>query len=280
MRRNRILGRRPAALSALVAMLALACPVIAQDVPAGGDAAAAPAAGPKSDPTEIAQSELARWVETERAIARQRRDTADKIEMVNQQIKLLEKELEQQNAKTAEARQAIADALERKAKLKAENAQLKEVTDLLTANVKVLEARTKALLQRVPEYVLKDPLVEQLSQGLPENPEETKEKLSARYQKVIGILNQLNKLSREIRIVSEKRTLPNGTTAEVTAVYIGFGQAYYVGANDTIAGIGRPTEKGWEWMESNDLADEVAAVVSILRNEKPASFVQLPIEIK
>jgi hypothetical protein len=66
----------------------------------------------------------------------------------------------------------------------------------------------------------------------------------------------------------------------VTALYVGLGQAYYVSANGTMAGVGRPSENGWSWEPSNDAADEITDAIAILKNEKVASFVPLPIKVQ
>ena len=84
----------------------------------------------------------------------------------------------------------------------------------------------------------------------------------------------------EILVTSEVRALPDGSSAEVTAIYLGLGQGYYSGANGSIAGVGTATEEGWEWTPADDAAPEIARVVAILKNEEAAAFVQLPVEIQ
>jgi hypothetical protein len=40
------------------------------------------------------------------------------------------------------------------------------------------------------------------------------------------------------------------------------------------------TDEGWAWKEDNDAAPEIARALKILRNDQPAAFVRLPIEIQ
>ena len=97
---------------------------------------------------------------------------------------------------------------------------------------------------------------------------------------IIGILNELNKFNHEITVTSEVRQLPDGSSVEVTAMYVGLGQAYYVNANGTIAGLGRPSANGWVWEPANEAAGKIMDVINILKNEKVATFIPLPVEVK
>ena len=104
--------------------------------------------------------------------------------------------------------------------------------------------------------------------------------LSERFQNVLGILNEVNKFNREIAVTSEVRTLADGTSAEVTALYVGIGQGYYVSADGKVAGVGSAAPEGWVWTPANDAAARVAKAIAILKNEQPASFVPLPVRVE
>jgi hypothetical protein len=79
-------------------------------------------------------------------------------------------------------------------------------------------------------------------------------------------------------VTTEIRALPDGTSAEVTVVYIGLAQAYYTGGSGRIAGFGAATADGWTWTPANEAAPQVARLVAILKNESPAEFVLLPLK--
>jgi Protein of unknown function (DUF3450) len=93
------------------------------------------------------------------------------------------------------------------------------------------------------------------------------------------MLNEINKFNREITMTSEVRTLPDGTSAQVTAIYLGIGQGYYVGADGTVAGVGTATADGWVWTTATAAAPRIAEVIAILKNEQVAHFVELPVRI-
>jgi hypothetical protein len=115
---------------------------------------------------------------------------------------------------------------------------------------------------------------------MPEDPEESKLSLGERFQNIIGILNEVTKFNREITVRSEVRTLPDGSSAEVTAMYVGIGQAYYVNAAGDIAGVGTASAEGWIWTPTNEAAAKIMDAIAILNNEKVADFVQLPVTIE
>ena len=146
--------------------------------------------------------------------------------------------------------------------------------------VNALEERVRALLPRLPPP-LRD-RVKPLSQRLPdpEKSTEIKLSLSERFQNIVGILNEVNKFDREITTTSEIRSLPDGSSAEATALYFGIGQAYYASNTGNVAGTGTSSEKGWIWRPANDAAGRIAEAIAILKNEKVAAFVQLPVDIQ
>ena len=141
-----------------------------------------------------------------------------------------------------------------------------------------LENSTKDLLKQLP-----DPLrerVKPLSQRLPKDQKEAKLSMGERFQNVIGILNEVNKFNREITMTSEVRELPDGSSSEVTALYVGISQGFYANAAGDIAGVGASSPDGWTWRPANESALQISEAISILKNETVVSFVQVPVEIK
>ena len=218
------------------------------------------------------------WVETERIISKEKHDLAIAKEMLNERIALIQSEIDSLQGKIRDANESIAEADKKRVDLIDENEKLKEVSSSLGKLLSSLESRTKKLIVKLPDPIRER--IKPLSQRLPENPEENKLSVSQRFQNVVGILNEVDKFNRDISVFSEVRTLPDGTSSEVTALYLGIGQSYYTSANNSVAGIGNYTDEGWEWKQLNETAMQVSQAIAILKNEQVASFVQLPIEIK
>jgi hypothetical protein len=113
---------------------------------------------------------------------------------------------------------------------------------------------------------------------MPDPSKEIKMSLSERFQNVIGVLNEMNKFSREITVASEVRDVEGEGSAEVSVVYLGLGQAYYTNVKGGLGGVGRPGAEGWQWEVRDELIGLIADVIAIHRNEKSAGYILLPFE--
>jgi hypothetical protein len=121
--------------------------------------------------------------------------------------------------------------------------------------------------------------VQPLIQRMPEDSAETDQSLSKRYQNITGILNELDKFNTKITVASEVREVEGGR-AQVSTMYFGVGQAYYVGKDEKIAGYGTAGEKQWQWREAPEAGTRIADAIAVYKNEQVASFVLLPAEIE
>jgi len=226
---------------------------------------------------ESTRDTLERWVETRRVISDEQRDWTLGKELLDSRVDMLRRDIDGVRARIAEAEKSIGETDRRRSELVARNDALKATSAGLAQTAAALEARTKELVKRLPDPIREK--IRPLSQRLPEDPATSSLSLSVRFQNVVGILNEVNKFSREISVASEVRKLPDGTSAEVTAVYLGLAQGFYVGAGGRIAGVGSATGEGWSWTPANESAPAIAKVVAILKNEAPAEFVPLPVKL-
>jgi hypothetical protein len=245
----------------------------------------APAAAPAADPNAAAQTRerieltrdaLEKWVETRRTIGVERRDWALGKDLLDSRIDVLDRELKTLADRTKEVDATLTEADRKRDTLAQEAGTLKDASAQLAAMAAQLETKVKALVKRFPT-----PLAEKLkplTQRLPEDSTSTTLSLAVRFQNVVGIINEANRFNREITQSSEIRKLADGSSVEVTAVYLGLAQGYYVGAGGRIAGIGRGAPEGWTWTESNDNGPAIERIVAILRNQKPAAFVPIPVK--
>lgn len=230
-----------------------------------------------ADALDGTRATLEKWVETRRLMAEARRDWRLGRQILEDRIDAVRREVEALREDTEQDRAAIAEADVKRDELVAENERLKSAATALHEIVAPLEAQTLDLVARLP-----DPLRESLqlfAQEIPADPEEVELSLSQRFQNVIAVLNEVNRFHREITVATERRDLPDGTTAEVTTVYLGIAQGFYVGRQGTVAGIGSGTPDGWTWRTADDIAPDVARLVAILRNDEVADFIRLPVRV-
>lgn len=234
-----------------------------------------PAAEPKVD---LARTALEKWIETNRIIAREKRDWAEAREALNERIELVKREIAALQAKSNEIDKNVADADKKRGELAQENERLRQLGTTLAGTVVAMEERLTDLLRQLPEPIREK--VKPLSQRIPRKAEETKLSLGVRFQNVVGVLNEIDKFQREVTVVSEVRALANGTSAEVTVLYVGLGQAYYVNAKGDTAGVGLLSPEGWAWIPANESASAISKAIAIVKGTQPAQFVNLPVAIR
>jgi FtsZ-binding cell division protein ZapB len=230
------------------------------------------------DNIDNVRTTLEKLIQTRGIISKEKQEWAEDREIINERIELVQREITSLREKISQAEQSISEADKKRAELLEENETLKSAAEVLKGIVSRLEALTITLEKRLPNP-LRD-RVKPLSRLLPEDPNQTKLSLGQRFKNVIGILNEVNKFNCEITPFSEVRKLSDGNNAEVTVLYVGLGQAYYVGADGTVAGVGYPSEDGWSWESANDAASRINDAVAIMKNEKVAGFIPLPVDVK
>lgn len=239
-----------------------------------------PAAG--KDRVELTRTALEKWVEARRTIARTGRDWAEDRTRLQDGIALLERDVAALREKIAEASGSTAAADARKAELAAEVERLQAAGQAFAQAIEPLEQRTLALVRRLPVPLRErvQPLVQRIPVDAAQRAGLDASKLSQRFLSVLGVLQEIDKWNREVTLTSEVRELGDGSTAEVTVVYVGLGHGYYVDARGVAAGVGAATDQGFVWTPRNDAAAAIRAAIAMVKNEVPAAFVRLPARIQ
>ncbi|GJM45455.1 MAG: hypothetical protein DHS20C21_22970 [Gemmatimonadota bacterium] len=241
-------------------------------------AAVAYARGEQSEKIADTRALIEKFYDTQRLISAERRNWRMSREMLTGEIELLESELKQLSARIAETDAEIAKTEQEYSELKSEEQVLVDAFSGLTNTVSGFERRARSLMTQLPPPVVET--LSQLTALLPKDPDNTKQKLPARFLNVCGIFDAVNKFNQEVTVTPELKTFPDGSQAQVTALYIGIGQGYYVSADESVAGYGAPSEEGWRWTPANESAAAIARAIAIVKAEHVAAFVQLPIRIQ
>lgn len=219
---------------------------------------------------------LEQWVETRSILSKEARDWTIAKEALAARMDVVKREIVAAQRRIADAEASIDDAEGKRRELLATSDRLKAASMVLEQQLETLEQRVQRLLPRLP-----DPLRERvrpLSQQLAQPRDDAR--LSLRYANLIGILNEVHKWNRELTVTSEVRAMPDGSSVEVTVLYVGLGQAYYAGAGGRVAGVGVATADAWLWRQQNELAPTIQQAIAVFRNERPAAFVQLPAQVQ
>lgn len=227
---------------------------------------------------EDTKAKLEKWVEALQLVSKEKQEWRAEKAILADRIDLVAGEIQSLQEKARDAKFSINDADKKREKLVIENEGLKTAAASLKEEIVELELKAKKMLTVLPDPIVSR--VKPLSQRIPKDSQHTGLSLSERYQNVIGMLNEVNKFAREITVASEVRTLADGTSAEVETLYVGIGQAYYCNLKGTLAGYGRPGAEGWQWIEENALAGQVAQAISVFKNEVAAAYVPVPVKIE
>ncbi len=231
---------------------------------------------PASGAVETTLTGIDTWVALRGQIGKEQAQLAEQKAFLKDQIELIRGQVADTKAETQKRRGKVTESQTKRAELEAESAKLKEASDALHAIIGPLEARTKALLGRMPVPLVE--LVQPLAQNIPDDPENTEVSLSKRFSQVVGVLNAIDKYNTDIHVTTETREIMEGTTAQVTALYLGVSTAYYVNANGDKAGRGHVGTGGFQWTPANEAAAEIQQAVKVLNGELP-QFVQVPIVV-
>lgn len=234
----------------------------------------------REDPIESTRAMIREYNENQRIISKEKTEQKKSEQLLKQQIELVQHQLEKIKADTAEKRKDITEAQKEWDKLQAENEKLKKATAGLETEIRKLEKRTLEVLAAMPGHVRRQRGVETASGQIPVKDDAAEKKdLARRFLAVTGTLRELHISNRQITLLSEQRKRGDGKDAEVTTMYIGLGQAWYVNAQGTLAGVGRPGPDGWNWTVRNDIAGHIADAIAIHRGDIPARFVHVPVKI-
>lgn len=243
-------------------------------------AALAPSVPLPQDTVEEIKSLRKSYIDLRERISAEKKQFAETQVFLTDEISLLEQRIAMLNEATAELQEEQDGTAEKRAELEAEEAEIDAGMESLRSSIAGLEARARAMIESLPAEALKT--VEQIAGDIPESEEAAEEKnldLYARYLKVIGALNQVDGFSDDpIVTLGFVKDPASGREMQVTMIYLGVGQGYYVNDDGTLAGIGRPTPEGFEWTPNNGLAPVLKKFEKIYNSGATAEFLQIPVK--
>lgn len=268
--------RAPRRRAVLPAILFTALAVTAQQ----------PAAAPEQAAVSLESTRqlLGKWTEAQKLISQEKQEWRLSRETLQASIDVVKREVTTAEARIAGHRASIATAEAKVAALGEQKQGLEALSGLAAERIAGLEQRVLRMLPRLPP-ALANGTLKKLTQQLPASPDKVGElSLSTRYQNVIGVLNAVGKWNREITLDADQREADDGQLVAVQVLYVGLGQAFYVGGGGPngslrVAGVGTATADSWVWKPANHLADAIQLAVSIYQNEQLAKLVRLPVQL-
>lgn len=185
-------------------------------------------------------------------------------------LELQQRELKLLNEELAEAGASAGSFDERKREAEADLAELKEVRRAVKQVVAEAQPRMIALVQSMPEPLLKEMELERISLESWTAEDEARGGLQA----ILGIVAKAEQFNRRITRSVEERD-----GREVQVIYLGLARAYYADRSGN-AGLGDPGPDGWKWQSKPEIAGEVRSALDQLDRKRPPEVVELPVQIK
>jgi hypothetical protein len=250
----------------------------AGQTPALQKPAAAPQPAAKVESIKESKAALAKWMQSQQIISKELAEWSTARDIFNDRIELTKGQLEAIEEKLKGVEEEISKADTTKVAAIKRKEELLAATETLRTELPAMEEQVKERHRFLP--VPFQDKVAPIFQRIPADPATTKISLAERYQNVIGILNEVNKLHNEITVVSEIRLLDDGKPTEVQTIYLGLAQAYYLSMKGDAAGVGKPGEKGWEWTPRNELAKPLKDVLAVMNAKTKPRFIPLPASVQ
>lgn len=229
--------------------------------------------------TDEARDVLEQWVETRQIISQERSDWKTEKAILTDTVDLLSSELERLDTEIAELETSATAADEEREQLTARRDALSAGSDAVLDNIGELETQIKMIVAKLP-----DPLtdkIQPLIRRLPDDPKSTKMSLGERVQNIVGILSQADKFNTTMTLTSETQEMESGKRVQVNTLYWGNAIAYFVDDTGEYAGIGSPTEDGWEWTQLEDAGGDIRELLSVYDGSADTiKFVKVPARIQ
>ncbi len=225
------------------------------------------------------RTDTEKWVETRRILSEERADWEVEQELLRasrdllaQQKEALQEEIESLESSGSEADDERRELLLRRGEFQRANAELED-------DIRGMERSVLALAPQLPEPLQRK--LDLLLVQIPEDPEQSDLQLGQRLVSVLGVLAQAEKFNGTATFVGETRAVDGDQKVQVRTLYWGLGQAIYVDAQGSVAGIGRPDAQGWSFSRDPSLASDAERLLDIYEgNVDFIEFVRFPVEVR
>lgn len=230
------------------------------------------------NPTTVSQtrSTLKEWVLAEKTLSREAADWQQEKVLLQDLLAVLDQEIKTLKTEIASSQESLSQADEEREKLLKVRAESRDQREMIQAYLADLEPRLLLLRSRLPE-----PLDNQLAiffNRIPEEGTPSSLGIAERAQTVLGILDAIRAFDNKLTVARELRQGKSGSTQEMTTLYLGLGQAFYVSAED--AGIGYPQTSSWQWESKPVLRQAILSAIAMAEGKThEVDYIALPLKV-
>jgi len=191
-------------------------------------------------------------------------------------IDVREKEIAEIDAFTMSARERVDEVSEKRSLLESEEAARKSWRADFEKNVEQLAMGMESVIPRLPAPV-KDGVTASIQRLEADDTDEGAMQLQEKFRAILAILSAARDFDGRLTVVSEIREI-GGEEREIDVLYAGLAQAWFVGRQGKVGGVGLPTDEGWVWKEDRAIAGRVREAIDVQRREAPPVMVSLPVK--
>lgn len=230
-----------------------------------------------SDKAEAYRDLTKEWIKLEKLRSQEKNEFEAELELLDQLKKSLEKDMLYWRNKAASLKLETTKSDEVKGRWVEKRNELLHFKSSALNTLASLRAKLNVLLPKLP-ILLKKKLELNLMKFSSKN-----ESLSwlEQYSNLLSILRGVSDFNRQYTVGYEEITLTsNKDVVFVTVLYRGLSGAYFLSQNKKIAGIGQPTNKGWEWRVDNNIKSELSKAIELCEGHSSQfSYSKLPVEV-
>lgn len=215
--------------------------------------------------------------EAKQSLSQESASWAEQKVLFERLIEIREKEIAEIDKFTESARERIDEVTRKRSELESEEKERAAWRKDFEKKVEALEEALTEVIALLPPPVKKEAGV--AITRFKENVPDDQVSLQERFRTVLTILSAARDFDSKLSIDSEVREF-DGKRYQLSVLYLGLDQAWFVDESGEIAGMGQPTPSGWVWTEERRLASRIRAAIDINQRELPPSMVSLPFSEK
>ncbi|MFU8847115.1 MAG: DUF3450 family protein [Opitutales bacterium] len=239
--------------------------------------ALAHAATASPEALEMARSSVKEWAATEKAISLEAAEWGGRKHLIEDLIAVADQRILRLEAQLEAGAERLSTADESRAELLDEQEAVASEAELIKGFLARMEAQMRAIRPQLPE-----PLMEELAtvyQRLPGAGGENSLELAERIRTVVNLLSRIRQFDEKLTLSESLRNLPGSEElVSVRTLYLGLGQAYYLGPDS--AGYGKPGPGGWSWYPKPEIREAVNEAMALAEGATMVPrFVDLPVQL-
>lgn len=224
--------------------------------------------------THTLEELVSRWVELKNIISTEKKDWREARARIEAEYNIFQKEkliLEEEIRSERSNKSALT---EEKAGLIIKKEALAKALDRTKPDLIVAERDLKKWRKRIPHplAIPLEPLFARLNRS-------SKLSVSQRLQIILSLYGEIENLQNDILATKEILTTKASREREFDVIYLGLARGFCVSEDNGVAGIGRPTQNGWEWRWDNGLGGSIRQTLDYYNRERSADFIKLPLGV-